>query len=645
MFNDPIWKVDKLQELKTELITVRNYIRTYNFTEWYLHTQLRCRARDILTRLRRDVQPEMLSREWAKFYEMVSSFPLVPITRIDGKNKHFKSVHLCEAPGDFILSLNHWLKTNVPNVQWDWIATSFNPYYDGNELSSTCMDDRFIRHTLRHWCFGDDATGNIMNLQNLDKLIKFSEPHSDIFLITADGCVDSTEIPGEQENMLTHLKFCEIIAALHLLQSGGSFLLKYFTVFECHSVCLIYLLCCCFNEVSIIKPATSKEGNSETFLVCTNFKGSSYFLPYSEKLRQHYECGPKNAIFNKNDIPSAFIERIIEGSEFFVNHQSSATLNQIFLFNSSDSRELHDMKHIQRTVADKYIRLCNLKKLRSGEIVGITKLNACRSTKVSNAFHLFESSRKERCKRKLAAQWDELKDLFYDSTKIEIKIPSDKPVQFDAMELPENLQITTGKLFHRICSSKFCNDNILNIQTSVHDILVDMGLNVQFPSIETINELRNDVLSQSGHQILIFQYTDVHDSHNIINKTYDAVQNLDLGDTLVLTGYSLLTYLNVGLLYLVSCAFETLKITLCGKTGAKITFEYYNNNMQVLKYLADIKAVSLSVQETGNSVLHVIPPLFLYDCYLFQTIVAINHWVSRSYVNCVMNTVKGNMIN
>lgn len=384
MFKDDLWAIDKLQILKNELNSVKNCLNNYSLNEWQLHTKQRNSAKDVMVRLRKDIQPEFLTQAWCKFYEIVSSYPLISLEHIDNNNKRFKSIHLCEAPGAFVASLNHWLKTNAPNVQWDWIATTLNPYYEGNSPSVMIDDDRFIRCTLNHWCFGEDSTGNLMKLNNLDKLVKLSESRNDIFLVTADGSIDCTDVPGEQENIVGHLHFCETVAALHLLNTGGSFLLKLFTIFECHTVCLIYLLSCCFNHVNIIKPATSKEGNSEIYVVCTNFKGPKFASPYLQTLREHYEHEPKQAMFGKENIPCAFIEKIVEYSEFFKSQQCLVIKNNIAAFKSDDVKVYHDVKQIQRMVADKYIRDYNLKKLVSGEIVGklvlegINSINLCK---------------------------------------------------------------------------------------------------------------------------------------------------------------------------------------------------------------------------------------------------------------------------
>ena len=55
---------------------------------------------------------------------------------------------------------------------WDWLATTLNPYYEGNAVGQMINDDRFIRHTQRSWYFGADNTGDLMSLRNLEGLKK-----------------------------------------------------------------------------------------------------------------------------------------------------------------------------------------------------------------------------------------------------------------------------------------------------------------------------------------------------------------------------------------------------------------------------------------------------------------------------------------
>lgn len=64
---------------------------------------------------------------------------------------------------------------------------------------------------------------------------------------------------------------------------GGTFVLKMFTMFECNSLCRMYMLCCAFDSVQIKKPVTSKQGNSEVYVVCTGYKGLQYVEPWIHK--------------------------------------------------------------------------------------------------------------------------------------------------------------------------------------------------------------------------------------------------------------------------------------------------------------------------------------------------------------------------
>ena len=70
--------------------------------------------------------------------------------------------------------------------------------------------------------------------------------------VTGDGSLNCADNPGEQEAMVAQLLYCEAVSALLLLRPGGSFILKTFTTLESHTLCLMFLLACCFNEVQYV---------------------------------------------------------------------------------------------------------------------------------------------------------------------------------------------------------------------------------------------------------------------------------------------------------------------------------------------------------------------------------------------------------
>ncbi len=84
---------------------------------WHRHTSLTNHAGGIFDRVKHVVNPELLTQAWLKFYECLVQFDLVSNDYVPLSNLVFKSVHLCEAPGAFITSLNHYLKLCHPNVE------------------------------------------------------------------------------------------------------------------------------------------------------------------------------------------------------------------------------------------------------------------------------------------------------------------------------------------------------------------------------------------------------------------------------------------------------------------------------------------------------------------------------------------------
>lgn len=58
--------------------------------------------------------PLVILQAWCKFYELVSEYNLIP--KEAARSKSLYTLHLCEAPGAFVASLNHYLKLNHPEI-------------------------------------------------------------------------------------------------------------------------------------------------------------------------------------------------------------------------------------------------------------------------------------------------------------------------------------------------------------------------------------------------------------------------------------------------------------------------------------------------------------------------------------------------
>src|SRR5699024_8532010 len=183
-------------------------------------------------------------------------------------------VLLLSAPGGFVNSTNHYIRSCPGNrVKFDWVANALNPHYE-NISASSVLDDRLIKDIYCHgnWFFGQSNTGDISDPSFGEELQKhtrarFGTDGDEIFdCITGDGAFDCLDCPERQEEMVFELIFTEIVTGMRMLKSNGSMVIKFFTLFDCTTLSLLYLVCHCFGNVISYKPIASKHGNSEMYL-------------------------------------------------------------------------------------------------------------------------------------------------------------------------------------------------------------------------------------------------------------------------------------------------------------------------------------------------------------------------------------------
>ena len=170
VFKEEPFHVVKLLELKDQLNEIKGRLNDKELVSWHKHTHFTNRAGVIVSMLRREFQTEMCTQAWAKFHEILWTFNIVPQTA-----SKYTSVHLCEAPGAFIASLNHFLKTHRPDCDWSWKAMTLNPYYEGNDPTAMIDQDKFMVETQEHWHHGPENSGNVVSWENvagLKELVK-----------------------------------------------------------------------------------------------------------------------------------------------------------------------------------------------------------------------------------------------------------------------------------------------------------------------------------------------------------------------------------------------------------------------------------------------------------------------------------------
>lgn len=137
MYHDKLFTIKRLLKLKEQLNETKAKLNDKELISWHRHTHFTNRAGIIVPAVRRDFNPEMCTQGWVKFHEILLHYGSL----VSEATTKLNSVHLCEAPGAFIASLNHFLKTHRMDCDWKWRAMTLNPYYEGGNVNVvyTCV--------------------------------------------------------------------------------------------------------------------------------------------------------------------------------------------------------------------------------------------------------------------------------------------------------------------------------------------------------------------------------------------------------------------------------------------------------------------------------------------------------------------------
>ena len=170
-----------------------------------LHTARMDPAGLLVPHIRHAYAAEGCSRAWVKMFHFCSAFEdLLPSARwgvhggtsaqvvpdedagvqsaCEGKRcrharKHeLRTLHLCEAPGGFVLAMNHFMRSRYPCVEWSWTASTLRGEGSGKEqdgarrtasaleldpIARNVAEKSFplLRQYASHWVFGHDGSG------------------------------------------------------------------------------------------------------------------------------------------------------------------------------------------------------------------------------------------------------------------------------------------------------------------------------------------------------------------------------------------------------------------------------------------------------------------------------------------------------
>jgi len=267
---------------------------------------------------------QKVSNAFLKIYEIMMTYELISKDDIN-----LKSFHFCEAPGMFIIGLNHYLQTKTNIKNWEWYGNSLT--LDANKTALSDIHG-LIKANTNKWLIGPELSGDIRSLTNIN-YFKFILGEVDFITSDCGICLDSSLL-NKYEEMISETDFAQFINMINLLKVGGTGITKSFIPLELPSnVCLIYMMTQLFEEVYLSKPITSRPQNSEVYLVGKKFLGIKSDLLNDLKSLLDKSINPTFNPFNQwiENIPQSFLSQLEDYILDITRQQISYLLN-IFHF-------------------------------------------------------------------------------------------------------------------------------------------------------------------------------------------------------------------------------------------------------------------------------------------------------------------------
>ena len=640
-------------QMRDELNSVKSLLNQMPLSEWHKHTRNQNPAGFVTTAVRKRANPELLTQAWCKFTEILWRFPNL----VSENSESLASFHLCEAPGAFITTLNNFVKLNRTDLEWSWTASTLNPYHEGNSTGNMINDDRFILHTLNHWTFGIDQSGDLLKPVNLKHFIeKYGQK---IDLVTADGSIDCQTDPARQETLVTKLHYGEIIAALGILRKGGNFVLKMFTFYEMETICHVYLLTCVFEKVTVFKPATSKEGNSEVYVICEGFKGVD-----NETLESLIDGLLKEEnLFALADINDQFLSKIEDCARYFMDIQTSVIKRNIESFSDKSNKEAQKIKTDEKKlVSRKFIEDFNIQYLDESEHVVQNKVSSyvddCRQADERVEFGTFQDKCTEKSQeQKLQLLQNNLNKLYPSWLPVCRKVEW-VPVS-SLTPIPE-FQALNGAPFNKIQSSKFCPCRAIKLYQEARqfkdaltpcktmamkkrklDLIKFNPIQAVLPTspiLSSIAKIYPEVLTiptfvikAPSHDILDNSKTVA----DVIEKLIETLNEMKRGQHLIILNMMLLTRLQVVILFILLPSFEEIGFLRPTKDSHGIFLSEFKGEETKSKVLLEEMNEILNQNKT---LLSIVPVEYLTQEPIYSMIVAHNMNIMRETSQALLKT-------
>lgn len=191
-----------------------------------------------------------------------------------------------------------------------------------------------------------------------------------------------------------------------------------------------------------------------------------------------------------------------------------------------------------------------------------------------------------------------------------------------------------GNTYPNIRCSKFCTKRISKIFSLLVDVISSRkNTGDVFPREIGILEYDRKSLPKSNEnrKIVKFQFTKIYDNKKILLWISEVLKDLKRGEDVMLFGYQLFTQFNVGLLYLLTFAFEALEFDVNDLCGCTLILRKFWKNKLIFQKLDEICAILESCK--SRQILSILPVLNLYgNIFNFKIkIIQLHCFASKSH--------------
>ena len=208
-----------------------------------------------------NINNKSVSRAWIKMQELLTDINI--LKKYD--NNKLDVFFMCEAPGNFINSMDYFIKNKTQINKFDWHAQSLS------QIKADFFDSYgFIKKTIDQWDMGPKKTGDILDHVNQTHYFKKYGNNVDLLI----GDCGEKWTPADKNNN-KDLSVYQLFYALMIPKVGGSFIIKTFSSNNnLLYLSLLYTICTKYEKVIIFKSNTN-FWSPEIYVIGLNNKGTT----------------------------------------------------------------------------------------------------------------------------------------------------------------------------------------------------------------------------------------------------------------------------------------------------------------------------------------------------------------------------------